>query len=93
MGTQNNLLNSLYTYLRNGAKYDHLKAKLNQIEQRIEKYDETIEQFEKLGNNPFVEFAIETRNTLNLKRIQVNLKLVAIEKEMLEFELMVATRN
>lgn len=93
MGTQNNLLNSLCTYLKNGAKYDRLKVKLNQIEKSIEKYDETIEQFENLGDNPFVEFLVEDRNALNLKRIQINLKLVALKKEMLDFELMVATRN
>lgn len=93
MGTQNNLLNSLYAYLKNGAKYDHLKAKLNQIEKSIEKYDETIEQFENLGDNPFVEFLVKDRNALNLKRIQTNLKLVTLEKEMLDFELMAATRD
>ena len=93
MRTQNNLLNSLYTYLKNGAKFDRLKVKLNQIEKSIEKYDETIEQFENLGDNPFVEFLVEDRNALNLKRIQINLKLVDIEKDMLEFELMAATRD
>ena len=93
MGTQYSLFNSLYTYLKNGAKYDRLKVKLNQIEKSIEKYDETIEQFENLGDNPFVEFLVEDRNALNLKRIQINLKLVDIEKDMLEFELMAATRD
>ena len=42
---------------------------------------------------PFVDFLAEDRNKLNLERIQLNLKLLEVEKELLVFELLAATRD
>lgn len=89
----NTLQDKLYTFIKNVAYKDELQAKLNKIETEIERLDKHIEHFEKLGLEPFVEFLVEDRNKLNLKRIQINLKLLEVEKELLVFELIAATRD
>ena len=66
---------------------------MNKIETEIESLDKHIEHFEKLGLEPFVDFLAEDRNKLNLERIQLNLKLLEVEKELLVFELLAATRD
>jgi hypothetical protein len=63
------------------------------MEADIESIDKHIEHFEKLGLEPFVDFLTEDRNRLNLERIQLNLKLLEVEKELLVFELLAATRD
>ena len=83
----------LYTFMKNVAYKDELQAKLNKLEASIETLDNHIEQFEDLGDNPFIDFLVEDRNKLNLERIKVNLKLIEIEKELLLFELDAATRD
>lgn len=93
MGHINTQLDNLYTFIKNVAYKDKLQTKLNKIETEIERLDKHIEHFDKLGLEPFVEFLVEDRNKLNLKRIQTNLKLIEVEREMLEFELMAATRD
>ena len=93
MGHVNTHLNNLYTFIKNIAYKDELQAKLNAIETEIERLDKQIEQFDKLGLEPFVDFLVEDRNKLNLKRIQINLKLLEVEKELLLFELEAATRD
>lgn len=89
----NTQVGNLYTFMKNVAYKDELQAKLNKLEASIETLDNHIEQFEHLGDNPFVDFLAEDRNKLNLERIQVNLKLIEIEKELLLFELDAATRD
>ena len=89
----NKQVGNLYTFMKNVAYKDELQAKLNKLEASIETLDNHIEQFEDLGDNPLIDFLVEDRNKLNLERIQVNLKLVEIEKELLLFELDAATRD
>ena len=89
----NTLQDKLYTFIKNVAYKDELQAKLNKIEMEIERLDQHIEQFDKLGLEPFVDFLAEDRNRLNLERIQLNLKLLEVEKELLVFELLAATRD
>ena len=89
----NSLQDKLYTFIKNVAYKDELQAKLNKIEAEIESLDKQIEQFDKLGLEPFVDFLAEDRNKLNLERIQLNLKLLEVEKELLVFELLAATRD
>lgn len=89
----NSLQDKLYTFIKNVAYKDELQAKLNKIEADIESFDKHIEHFEKLGLEPFVDFLTEDRNRLNLERIQLNLKLLEVEKELLVFELLAATRD
>lgn len=89
----NSLQDKLYTFIKNVAYKDELQAKLNKIEADIESLDKHIEHFEKLGLESFVEFLVEKRNKLNLERIQLNLKLLEVEKELLVFELLAATRD
>ena len=89
----NTQVGNLYTFMKNVAYKDELQTKLNKLEASIETLDNHIEQFEDLGDNPFVDFLAEDRNKLNLERIQVNLKLIEIEKELLLFELDAATRD
>ena len=89
----NTLQDKLYTFIKNVAYKDELQAKLNKIEADIESLDKHIEHFEKLGFEPFVDFLAEDRNKLNLERIQLNLKLLEVEKELLVFELLAATRD
>ena len=88
----NKQVGNLYTFMKNVAYKDELQAKLNKLEASIETLDNHIEQFEDLGDNPLIDFLVEDRNKLNLERIQVNLKLIEIEKELLLFELDAATR-
>lgn len=89
----NTLQDKLYTFIKNVAYKDELQAKLNKIEAEIESLDKHIEQFDKLGLEPFVDFLAEDRNKLNLERIQLSLKLLEVEKELLVFELLAATRD
>lgn len=89
----NTQVGNLYTFMKNVANKDELQAKLNKLEASIETLDTHIEQFEDLGDNPFIDFLVEDRNKLNLERIKVNLKLIEIEKELLLFELDAATRD
>lgn len=89
----NTLQDKLYTFIKNVAYKDELQAKLNKIETEIESLDKHIEHFEKLGLKSFVDFLAEYRNKLNVKRIQLNLKLLEVEKELLVFELLAATRD
>lgn len=93
MGHVNTLQDKLYTFIKNVAYRDELQAKLNEIEIEIERLDEHIEHFDRLGLEPFVDFLTEDRNRLNLERIQLNLKLLEVEKELLVFELLAATRD
>ena len=86
MGHVNTQLDNLYTFIKNVAYKDELQTKLNEIEIEIERLDQQIEQFDRLGLEPFVEFLAEDRNKLNLERIQINLKLIEVEKELLVFE-------
>ena len=89
----NKQVGNLYTFMKNVAYKDELQAKLNKLEASIETLDNHIEQFEDLGDNPLIDFLVEDRNKLNLERIQVNFKLIEIEKELLLFELDAATRD
>lgn len=89
----NSLQDKLYTFIKNVAYKDELQAKLNKIETEIESLDKHIEHFDRLGLEPFVDFLAEDRNKLNLERIQLNLKLLEVEKELLVFELLAATRD
>ena len=89
----NSLQDKLYTFIKNVAYKDELQAKLNKIEADIERLDKHIEHFDRLGLEPFVDFLTEDRNRLNLERIQLNLKLLEVEKELLVFELLAATRD
>ena len=89
----NSLQDKLYTFIKNVAYKDELQAKLNKIEADIESLDKHIEHFDRLGLEPFVDFLAEDRNKLNLERIQLNLKLLEVEKELLVFELLAATRD
>lgn len=89
----NTQLDNLYTFIKNVAYKDELQAKLNKIEIEIERLDEHIEHFDRLGLEPFVDFLTEDRNRLNLERIQINLKLIEVEKELLVFEFEAATRD
>lgn len=93
MGHNNTQLDNLYTFIKNVAYKDKLQTKLNKIETEIERLDKHIEHFDKLGLEPFVEFLAEDRNKLNLERIQLNLKLLKVENDLLVFELMAATRD
>lgn len=94
MGHVNTQLdNYLYTFIKNVAYRDELQAKLNKIEMEIERLDGHIEQFDRLGLEPFVDFLTEDRNRLNLERIQINLKLIEVEKELLVFEFEAAIRD
>ena len=86
-------LDNLYTFIKNVAYKDELQTKLNEIEIEIERLDQQIEQFDRLGLEPFVDFLTEDRNRLNLERIQINLKLIEVEKELLVFEFEAATRD
>lgn len=89
----NTQLDNLYTFIKNVAYKDELHTKLNEIEIEIERLDEHIEHFDRLGLEPFVDFLTEDRNRLNLERIQINLKLIEVEKELLVFEFEAATRD
>lgn len=89
----NTLQDKLYTFIKNVAYKDELQAKLNKIESEIESLDKHIEHFEKLSLKSFVDFLADYRNKLNVKRIQLNLKLLEVEKELLVFELLAATRD
>ena len=89
----NTQLDNLYTFIKNVAYKDELQTKLNEIEIEIERLDEHIEHFDRLGLEPFVDFLTEDRNRLNLERIQINLKLIEVEKELLVFEFEAATRD
>jgi hypothetical protein len=89
----NSLQDKLYTFIKNVAYKDELQAKLTEIEIEIERLDKHIEHFDRLGLEPFVDFLTEDRNRLNLERIQLNLKLLEVEKELLVFELLAATRD
>ena len=89
----NSLQDKLYTFIKNVAYKDELQAKLNKIEAEIESLDKHIEHFDRLGLEPFVDFLTEDRNRFNLERIQLNLKLLEVEKELLVFELLAATRD
>jgi hypothetical protein len=93
MGQINTQLDNLYTFIKNVAYKDELQNKLNEIELEIERLDEHIEQFDRLGLEPFVDFLVEDRNKLNLERIQINLKLIEVEKELLVFEFEAAIRD
>lgn len=93
MGHINTLQDKLYTFIKNVEYKAKLQAKLDKIEADIESLDKHIEHFEKLGLEPFVDFLTEDRNRLNLERIQLNLKLLEVEKELLVFELLAATRD
>jgi hypothetical protein len=93
MGHINTQLDNLYTFIKNIAYKDELQTKLNEIEIELERLDQHIEQFDRLGLEPFVDFLTEDRNRLNLERIQLNLKLLEVEKELLVFELLAATRD
>ena len=86
MGHVNTLQDKLYTFIKNVAYKDELQTKLDKIETELERLDQQIEQFDRLGLEPFVEFLAEDRNKLNLERIQINLKLIEVEKELLVFE-------
>ena len=89
----NSLQDKLYTFIKNVAYKDELQTKLNEIELEIERLDEHIEHFDRLGLEPFVDFLTEDRNRLNLERIQINLKLIEVEKELLVFEFEAAMRD
>ena len=89
----NSLQDKLYTFIKNVAYKDELQAKLNKIEADIESLDKHIEHFDRLGLEPFVDFLAEDRNKLNLERIQLNLKLLEVEKELLVFEFEAAMRD
>ena len=89
----NTQLDNLYTFIKNIAYKDELQTKLNEIEIELERLDQQIEQFDRLGLEPFVDFLTEDRNRLNLERIQINLKLIEVEKELLVFEFEAATRD
>ena len=89
----NSLQDKLYTFIKNVAYKDELQTKLNEIEIELERLDQHIEQFDRLGLEPFVDFLTEDRNRLNLERIQINLKLIEVEKELLVFEFEAATRD
>ena len=89
----NTLQDKLYTFIKNVAYKGELQAKLNQIETELDRLDKHIEHFDKLGLEPFVDFLVEDRNKLNLERIQINLKLIEVEKELLVFEFEAATRD
>ena len=93
MGHVNTQLDNLYTFIKNIVYKDELQTKLNEIEIEIERLDEHIEHFDRLGLEPFVDFLSEVRNRLDLERIQINLKLIEVEKELLVFELLAATRD
>lgn len=93
MGHINTLQDKLYTFIKNVAYKDELQAKLNKIETELQILDKHIEQFDNLGLESFVEFLAEKRNKLNLERIQLNLKLLEVEKELLVFEFEAATRD
>ena len=93
MGHVNTLQDKLYTFIKNVAYKDELQAKLNKIETELQILDKHIEQFDNLGLESFVEFLAEKRNKLNLERIQLNLKLLEVEKELLVFEFEAATRD
>lgn len=93
MGHINTQLDNLYTFIKNVEYKAKLQAKLNKIEMEIERLDQHIEHFDKLGLEPFVDFLTEDRNRLNLERIQINLKLIEVEKELLVFEFEAATRD
>ena len=89
----NTVQDKLYTFTKNVAYKAELQAKLNKIETEIERLDKHIEHFDRLGLEPFVDFLTEDRNRLNLERIQLNLKIIEVEKELLVFELFAATRD
>ena len=93
MGHINTQLDNLYTFIKNVAYKDELQTKLNEIELELERLDEHIEHFDRLGLETFIDFLTEDRNRLNLERIQLNLKLLEVEKELLVFELLAATRD
>lgn len=93
MGHINTLQDKLYTFIKNIAYKDELQAKLDKIETELQILDKHIEQFDNLGLESFVEFLVEKRNKLNLERIQLNLKLLEVEKELLVFEFEAATRD
>ena len=93
MGHVNTQLDNLYTFIKNIAYKDELQTKLNEIEIELERLDEHIEHFDRLGLEPFVDFLTEDRNRLNLERIQINLKLIEVEKELLVFEFEAAMRD
>ena len=52
MGHVNTQLDNLYTFIKNIAYKDELQTKLNEIELEIERLDEHIEHFDRLGLEP-----------------------------------------
>ena len=52
MGHVNTQLDNLYTFIKNIAYKDELQTKLTEIELEIERLDEHIEHFDRLGLEP-----------------------------------------
>ena len=93
MGYKNTHLDNLYTYLENNAQKVKIQSKLEQLEEKLEKLDKQISHFESFGFKETVDSLCKNYNIYNVIRIKLNLKLVELEKALLEFELAAALRN
>lgn len=93
MGYKNTHLDNLYTYLENNAQKVKIQSKLDQLEEKLEKLDKQISHFESFGFKETVDSLCKNYNIYNVIRIKLNLKLVELEKALLEFELAAALRN
>ena len=93
MNTKTVTADKLLNYFRTAAIEKSLQTTLSQLELRLTKIEEQIEQFERLGLKETVEVLAIGYNDLNLKRIKTELKIKQYEIEMLNFELVAATRD
>jgi hypothetical protein len=78
---------NLYTYISKARLVANVEATLSEIDRKLECYDRNIKFFEELGLVGPLAVVIEEYNKLNKLRIETNLILLDIKRELFEFEL------
>ena len=87
MKTLNDKAGSLYTYIQNNTKLGKLRAIRGDLDSKLETIDHSISLLEDLDCPNAVEDLTMQYNELNLYRIQIDLEINRLKREVLLFEL------
>ena len=87
MGAQINSVSNLSTYVANSAAMADLKAKIKQLDNKLNTIDANLKLCEMLDCPYTADRLAQQYNEVNVKRVLLNLKLNKLERETLLFEL------
>lgn len=91
--SQTSLVNSLYTFIRNGASKAKIEAKIKEYEQDLECISELISLYDEIDYAVLAEDAVIRANKLREKILVLKLEANKLDREMLEFELEAIRRD